>query len=399
MNILFLFCALPNLTNEESLFTSLIHEFKKCGHRVLVSSKGKNMSKTLLSEEAGIPILRIGGPEFTSATNNVKKALAYQQYILKQRYYIKKYWGKEKIDLIISHSLPPELAYIVENLKKHFQCVFYLIQSDYTWQDAVAYGYFSKSSLIGLYYRFWEKRAFRLANYIGVPTKGNVRFAKLQYPWLKNELFAVYPFWQRTIWVDKGNNIKEKYGLQGKYVVIYGGNVGPAQRVEHLVDLAERVQNFTDIVFVILGKGPCLQSIIDMVLEKGLQNVIFKDYLPQQDYLQLLAACDVGLILLNEAHATPNFPSKTMSYFDLQIPVLASIDFVTDFGQFLEETGTGLWSYSGDTESFKFNLLTLYKNPELVKSIKDKQRVYFEKYMQPEYAYRMIMSQIKPKEE
>lgn len=399
MNILFLFCALPNLTNEESLFTSLIHEFKKCGHKVLVSSKGKNMNKTLLSEEAGIPIIRIGGPEFTAATNNVKKALAYQQYILKQRYYIKKYWGKEKIDLIISHSLPPELAYIVENLKKHFHCAFYLIQSDYTWQDAVAYGYFSKSSLIGLYYRFWEKRAFRMANYIGVPTKGNVRFAKLQYPWLKNELFAVYPFWQRTIWVDKGNRIKEKYGLQGKYVVIYGGNVGPAQRVEHLVDLAERVQNFTDIVFVILGKGPCLQSIIDMVLEKGLQNVIFKDYLPQQDYLQLLAACDVGLILLNEAHATPNFPSKTMSYFDLQIPVLASIDFVTDFGQFLEETGTGLWSYSGDTESFKFNLLTLYKNPELVKSIKDKQRVYFEKYMQPEYAYRMIMSQIKPKEE
>ena len=399
MNILFLFCSLPNLSNKQGLFSSLIHEFASHGHHVLVSSKAKNSSKTEIVDENGIQVLRIGGPEFTAVSNNVKKALAYQQYVLKQRHYVKKYWGKEKIDLIISHSLPPELAYVVGGLKKHYKCPFYLIQSDYTWQDAVAYGFFGRKSPIARYYQYWERKAFKLADYIGVPTKGNVRFARLQYPWLKEELFAVYPFWQRTMGVEKGGGIKEKYGLQGKFVVMYGGNVGPAQRIEHLVDLAEQVQEYEDIVFIILGKGSRLQAIKDMVVEKALKNVIFKDFLPQQDYLQFLAACDAGLIMLNEVHATPNFPSKTMSYFDLQVPVLAAVDYVTDFGQFLEETGTGLWSYSGDTETFKQNLLTLYQNPSLVEAIKEKQKAYFDKYMQPEYAYTMIMEQVNRKEE
>jgi glycosyltransferase involved in cell wall biosynthesis len=381
------------------LFASLIYEFKSKGHNILVSSKAKNSPKTEIVNEGGIQVLRIGGPEFTAVSNNVKKALAYQQYVLKQRYYVKKYWGKEKIDLIISHSLPPELAYVVGGLKKHYHCQFYLIQSDYTWQDAVAYGFFGRNSPIACYYQYWEHKAFKLADYIGVPTYGNVRFAKLQYPWLKEELFSVYPFWQRTMGVEKGKGIKEKYGLQDKFVVMYGGNVGQAQRVEHLVDLAEQVQEYENIVFIILGKGSRLQAIKDMVAEKTLKNVIFKDFLPQQDYLQFLAACDTGLIMLNEEHATPNFPSKTMSYFDLQIPVLAAIDYVTDFGQFLEETGTGLWSYSGDTETFKQNLLTLYLNPEMVASIKERQKAYFEKYMQPEYTYKMIMEQVNRKEE
>ena len=394
MNILFLFCALPDLSNRESLYTSLIYEFKAQGHRILVSSKAKDSSKTELIKENGIPVLRIGGPEFTAVSNNIKKALAYQLYVLKQRYYVKKYWGKMKVDLIISHSLPPELAYIVSGLKKHFHCPFYLMQSDYTWQDAVAYGFFKKNSPIGLYYRYWEKRAFKLANYIGVPTKGNVRFARMLYPWLRKEMFAFYPFWQKTVGVKSDNTIKKKYGLEGKFVVMYGGNVGFPQKVEHLVELASKVKECEDILFLILGKGARLDAIKQMVVDNNLENVQFKDYLPQADYLRLLASCDVGLIMLNEVHATPNFPSKTMSYFDLQVPVLASVDYVTDFGQFLEETGTGLWNYSDDIDNFKANLLKLHDNPELVKSIKEKERAFFDIYMQPEYTYKVIMQQV-----
>ena len=158
-----------------------------------------------------------------------------------------KFWGKEMIDVIISHSLPPELGYVVGGLKRHFKCPFYLMQSDYTWQDAVAYGYFKKNGPIGLYYRYWERKTFGLADYIGVPTKGNVRFARMQYPWLKEEMFAIYPFWQRTSGIKRDDGIKAKYGLDGKYVVMYGGNVGPAQSIEHLVELAEKLKDYTDI--------------------------------------------------------------------------------------------------------------------------------------------------------
>lgn len=395
MNILFHFVSLPDLSNPNSLYASLIHEFINHGHKVFVATKDKKNGKTRVEKEGDIPVLRVSGPDFTGVSNNIKKALAYQQYVIKLRYYIKKYWGKEKIDIIISHSLPPELGYVISSIKKHFKCPFYLMQSDYTWQDAVAYGFFSKNSPIGLYYRYWEKRSFKLADYIGVPTKGNIRYARMIYPWLKDEQFSVYPFWQRTVGVKSDGHIKQKYGLEGKFVVMYGGNVGPAQKIEHLVELANRMQDYPDILFLILGKGSKLDIVKQMVVDYNLKNVEFKAFLPQEDYLRLLASCDVGLIMLNEDHATPNFPSKTMSYFDLQVPVLAAVDYSTDFGLFLEETGTGLWNYSDDIERFKTNLLHLYDNPELVKSIKEDQRKYFDHYMQPEHAYNMIMDQIK----
>ena len=33
MNILFLFCSLPNLSDDSTLFSSLINEFKRQGHK------------------------------------------------------------------------------------------------------------------------------------------------------------------------------------------------------------------------------------------------------------------------------------------------------------------------------------------------------------------------------
>lgn len=391
MNILFLFCSLPDLTNKQGLWASLIHEFAANGHHVLVSSKRKGKKKTELCEEAGIPVLRIGGPEFTAVSNNVKKALAYQKYILKQRYYVKKYWGKEKIDLIISHSLPPELAYIVGGLKRHFKCPFYLIQSDYTWQDAVAYGMFSKNGPIGLYYRYWEKKILNQADYIGCPTEGNISFIRSEYPWLPVERFNIIRFWQKELQVETSQSVRDKYGLVGKFVAIYGGSVGKAQRIEHIINLAISCKEYEDIVFLILGKGAYLENIKVMVKEERLTNVLFKEFLPQNDYLKLLSSCDVGFIVLNEKHATPNFPSKTLSYFNLKVPVLAAIDKVTDFGAYLDKNEAGLWSIAGDTDAFKKNLLKYYQSPQLREKISENAYKLYKETMQPKNAYDSII--------
>ena len=97
MNILFLFVALPNLQDDASLFTSLIHEFHKHGHNVLVSAK--DYRKEQISEvvlEKGIRVLRIKSHQFTRVSNPIKKALAYQEYVIKQRHLIIKYFGNEK---------------------------------------------------------------------------------------------------------------------------------------------------------------------------------------------------------------------------------------------------------------------------------------------------------------
>ena len=98
MNILFLFVSLPNLQDEGSLFTSLIHEFKKQGHNVLVSAKDyRPEQKSEVVIENGIKVLRVKSHQFTRVSNPIKKALAYQEYVIKQRHLVIKHFGKEKI--------------------------------------------------------------------------------------------------------------------------------------------------------------------------------------------------------------------------------------------------------------------------------------------------------------
>ena len=395
MNILFLFCYLPRLETNGGLFAQLINEFKNNGHNVLVSAKGMGVSKTCLETENGIPVLRIKSHDFTGVSSNVKKALAYQEYALKQRYYTKKFFRNEKIDLIISHSLPPELGYIVSGLKRHFKCPFYLIQTDFIWQDAVAFGYFGKNNPIALYYRFWENKMFSVADYIGCPTKGNVDFIKHYYSKSEDKRFDFLPFWANEITVKDDTGLKEQMGLKDKFVVVYGGSVGAAQRIEHIVELAEACKDYKDIVFVILGKGAYLDVIKGMVSEKGLANVVFKAFLPQDQYLAFLASCDVGLIILNEKMATPNFPSKSLSYLNMRVPILAALDHTTDFGEYLVENNSGLCGYSDDIPTLKERLLSYYNSIELREQVKENGYRLFKEELTTARAYERIINKVK----
>lgn len=395
MNILFLFVSLPSLDTNSGMFVQLINEFKNNGHKIFVSAKGNNVNKCEVKLENGIPVLRIKCHNFTGVSNNFKKAIAYQEYALKQRYYTKKFFKGINIDLIVSHSLPPELGYIVSGLKFYYNCPFYLIQTDFIWQDAVAFGYFSEHHPIAKYYKYWEKRLFEKADFIGCPTKGNISFIKNYYPNIDENRFVLLPFWSNEISIKPNFEFRKQYKLNDKFIVVYGGSIGAAQRIEHIVELAEACKSLSDIAFVILGRGPYLNVIKDMTKEKNLNNVIFKDYLPKEQYLSFLASCDVGLIILNEKMATPNFPSKTISYLNMRVPILAALDHTTDFGRYLEDNHAGLWGYSDDIPTLKDKLLSYYNSVELREQVKENGYRLFKETLLTTNAYRIIMDSVR----
>lgn len=398
MNILFLFVWLPHLSEENNIFSSLIHEFKHQGHNVLVSSRDQSGRKSSeVVEENGIKVLRVVSHPFTGVANPIKKALAYQEYCIKQRHLIKNFFGNEKIDLVISHSLPPELAWVVRGVKKQFKCPFYLIQTDFLWQDAVAFDYFRRNNPICWYYRFWENRMMKLANYIGCPTKGNIDFILKEYPNMNKDNFQLLPFWQKpTDNVLPDVSVKERDPkLKDKFIVVYGGSIGAAQRIEHMIELAEVCKNERGIVFLILGKGAYLPVIKQMAEEKKLDNVVFKEFLPQKEYLALLATCDVGMIILHEKMATSNFPSKSLSYFNMKVPILAALDYSTDFGDYLVEHNAGLWAHSDDIPALKDKLMLYYNDRKLLDEIKNNAYKLYIENLQPKHACEKILKFIK----
>jgi glycosyltransferase involved in cell wall biosynthesis len=395
MNILFLYISLPHLT-ESGVFIDLIKEFANQGHNVKVVTPLQNKGVERVSKEAGIDVLRFKTDQLTNNKSNIKKGLAYIKLIYQYPKAIKRHFGKEKFDLIIAHSLPPEIGIIANILKRRYNAKFYLMLCEYIWHDSVSLGFFKESSLVCKYYKWLEKTTIRAANYIGSPSQGNIDFTLKYYPWAKNKNIHLLHYTQTPIELTKSNeNIKIKLGIEGKFVAIYGGNMSIAQKIENVIEVAEACKQYEDIVFLLLGRGQELLRIQQNVKQRGLTNIIFLDFLPKNDYLQLLSVCDIGIVSLNEKLAIPNIPSKTLSYFNLSVPIVASIDRNTDYGQYLKEAKAGLWSYAGDTENFKKNIIKLYQDPSLRKEMGQSGNNFYMKNMLPTIGYQTIIKQLK----
>lgn len=394
MNILFLYISLPHLS-ENGVFTDLIEEFAKQGHNVKVATPSRKGVDEGVSNEAGIDVLRFKTDQLTNNKSNIKKGVAYMKLVYQYPNAIKRYFGKEKFDLIIAHSLPTEIGIIANILKKRFNAKFYLMLCEYIWQDSVSLGFFKENGIICRYYKWLEKIAVRSADFIGSPSQGNIDFTLKYHPWANEKNIKVLHYSQSPILLKSSDeDIKAKHGLSGKFVAIYGGNMSIAQKIENVVDLAEACIDHKDIVFLLLGRGQEIEKVKKIAKERAIDNISFMDFIPKDDYNNLLSVCDVGLVSLNEKLAIPNIPSKTLSYFNLSIPVVASIDRNTDYGEYLESAGAGFWSYAGDRDNFKANLLKLYNSPQLSKEMGENGYRFYMENMLPDKAYATIMNQL-----
>lgn len=395
MNILFTFLSIPHLS-EPGLFNDLIKEFHEQGHNVKVAAPLSLNTKSGVNKEVGIEVLRFKTGQLIRNKSNVKKGIAYIKYIFQANNAIIKHFRKENFDLIVAHSLPPESGILIRSLKRRYKAKFYLILCDYIWQNAVSLGFIKKKGVICKYYKMMESVLIKNSDYIGTPSQGNIDFITNIYPSVKNKNIKILHHSQAPVVLKDCNKValKKKFDLENKFIVVYGGNVSIAQKMENVIDLAAECLQYEDIVFLIIGRGPTMDAVKEDVKKRGVNNVRFVEFMPKNEYEELIAICDVGMVSLNEKLGVPNIPSKTLSYFSQSIPIVASIDKVTDYGKYLETAQAGLWSIAGDIDSFKNNLIKLYENPDLVKKMGKNGNMFYLENMLSEKAYATIMKQI-----
>ncbi|WP_413935498.1 glycosyltransferase family 4 protein [Nitrospira sp. BLG_1] len=69
----------------------------------------------------------------------------------------------------------------------------------------------------------------------------------------------------------------EQMGVTGKKVLTYAGTHADYQGLDLILDAAKRLKDRSDIVFLMVGKGPERQRLIDRARIEGISNVLFKD--------------------------------------------------------------------------------------------------------------------------
>lgn len=392
MNILILMIVFPDIEKNPNLYADLAFEFVKNGHTVFVTTilEKKFKKETTFQEESKIKVLRVKcGNMFN--VGFIKKGISTITIPYHFIRAIKKYFQGIKFDLVLYPTPPITLLKVVKYIKRRDNCKSYLILRDIFPQNAKDVG-LMKENFLFKYFRRIEKNLYDISDYIGCMSKKNIEYILCHNNVSKSKL-ELLPNWRKIKKVSTKDtqDYRKKYGLNNKLVAIFGGVIGIAQELEFLLQLTKHYKNREDIIFLVIGEGNQKQKLQKIIDTENLSNVLIKLRIPSNEFDALVRQCDIGLVNLNRNFTIPNFPSKTLDYFEAGIPILAAIDKNTDYGQFLENTKAGYWSITGDVENYRQNFEKLLNNKELRAELGKNGRNYLEKNLTVEKAYSTIM--------
>lgn len=362
MKILFLTLLDFKSLNEKNIYTDLLREFVKYEHSVCAISPVEKRSggKTELLSEHGVKILklRIGNIQ---KTNLVEKGISTVTLETTFIGGIKKFFSNVKFDLVLYSTPPITFCRAVEFVKKRDNAKTYLLLKDIFPQNAIDIGMLSKTGFRGILYNYFrkkEKQLYAISDYIGCMSQANVEYILKHNLELKPDVVEVCPnsveVVDMRIDVITRKKMREKYGIPfDKKVFVYGGNLGKPQGIPFLIECLKTQVKNPDVYFLIIGDGTEFRKLEKFFDEQKPSNMQLMQRLPKEDYDQMVAACDIGMIFLDYRFTIPNFPSRLLSYMQAGIPVLAVTDSNTDVGEIIVNGGFGWWC-SSDNDVIKF---------------------------------------------
>ena len=123
----------------------------------------------------------------------------------------------------------------------------------------------------------------------------------------------VIPNWVDTTQVQpcaEPNPFRERHQLDGRFVVMFSGNLGLSQGLERVIDVAAELAGDERIRFVFVGEGAAKADVMAKARALGLNNVLFLPYQPKGDLSASLSGADVHLVPLARGLAGLIVPSK-----------------------------------------------------------------------------------------
>jgi len=330
----------PLRTSGAVQLRDLTREFARQGHSLCVLLPASDQSEPWKLEDFdGAQVLRLKAPR-TKDIGNVRRTLAELVMPFDMLQNLRKSpLAKERWDGVVWYSPSIFLGPLVSALKKSSACKSYLIIRDIFPEWAVDMGLMGR----GLPYRFFDSVAryqYSVADVIGVQTPGNQRYF---CPWLKQPGRKLEVLQN---WLDKPAQKRcsirvDETGLGGRKVLVYAGNMGVAQGMDILLDLAEKLRSRMDVGFLFVGRGSDLARLKATAQVRQLDNVAFFDEIDPDEISDLYAQCDAGIVALDQRHKSHNIPGKFLTYMQNGLPVLASINAGNDLAQMIQYERVG----------------------------------------------------------
>lgn len=330
----------PLRTSGAVQLRDLSREFARQGHALTVLLPSPDQDAPWLLEDFdGVQVLRLKAPR-TKDIGYVHRTLGELLMPLAMLRNLRKSpLANERWDGVVWYAPSIFHGPLASILKKRSGCKGYLIIRDIFPEWAVDMGLMGR----GLPYRFFDAVAryqYAVADVIGVQTPGNrVYFGS----WQKRP-GRVLEVLQN--WLDKPASAPcpirlSETPLAGRKVFVYAGNMGVAQGMDILLDLAGQLRHRSDVGFLFVGRGSDAARLKALAQQRQLGNVLFHDEIHPDEIPALYAQCRVGIVALDPRHKSHNIPGKFLTYMQSGLPVLANVNAGNDLADLIRTEQVG----------------------------------------------------------
>lgn len=383
---------LPARNSSAIQLRDLAHELFRQGHDITVFLPCSEVDGLWRVEELhGLRIVRLRAPVMADV-GYLRRTLAEQIMPYAMIFsFSRSPLFRECWDGVIWYSPSIFHAPFVRLLKRRGACGGYLIVRDIFPEWAVDLGLLRR----GFVYNYFKKIAeyqYDLADVIGVQSEGNLEYFKGWKEKFQDRQLEVLNNWLAPLSSNKGSFELEATTLAGREVFVYAGNMGVAQGIDILLDLAEKMVYRKDIGFLFIGRGSEMSRLRERAISSKLDNVMFHNEVAHEELSSIYRQCRVGLVSLDCQHKSHNIPGKFIGYLQNGLPVLASINKGNDLIQIIERNCVGYASVDGDIDDLVRKGINIVDNFKYDEELKFRCQRVFEELFSVEAACSQIVN-------
>jgi colanic acid biosynthesis glycosyl transferase WcaI len=188
--------------------------------------------------------------------------------------------------------------------------------------------------------------------------------------------------------VHTQNNIEKstarlKLGISSDcFIVTHSGNMGFKQDLVSVVKAAEYLLPYPKIRFIFIGNGSQKKDLVTAA--SGISNIEILDLLPVEEYLLTLSSSDVLLVNERSTMEGMSLPSKLITYFNSDRPILAAVPGASATRKFLN--GKAYLVKPGEPVFLADAILHLMKNPQLQDDLRRKAKEFSRNHLRSDTA-------------
>lgn len=273
-------------------------------------------------------------------------------------------------DVVFLTSPPLPIAVPAALLGWLHRCPVILNLQDIIPEAAIHVGLLKNKKLIWVFEGL-EKFAYRTATKISIIAD---QFAEnLINKGVPAKKLVTIPNWVDTEFIHplpkEHNYFRDKYQLEGKFVLMYSGNIGLTQGLETVVKAAKLLAHVPNLVVVIVGEEKAIGRLLKFAQDLGANNVVVAPFQPRERLPKMLAAMDVGLVIQKQNVIAFNMPSKIQPILASGRPIIASVPLNGTAAEVVRSSSGGLVVPPEDVNALAGAMWELYKDREKAENL------------------------------